>query len=273
MSRRAPRRWGRACWRGCLGTLLLLPWTATAQGAAPMPQRVLINYQHMGWDWINEDFELQRRADGSGYTLHARYESRDHVARDLHLPVDLASVRALVVAMRAPAWTRTQGIRAVAAHYTRRQLMPRTHWRATSGACSADVQRALGGQYVKIRGTVAVVDDFYGRAGEMRWTDDYPFAVVQLVWPDGRVQMLHSRSLKAMLLPWNGGAPAAEADGTRDNWSVPVSRQLRALVPADSYLHARLDGVTSMADRIRGDVAYAVGLQCDAAAEGRQRPR
>ncbi|MCD9088263.1 hypothetical protein LR961_16045 [Stenotrophomonas sp. SY1] len=251
-----------------------LPLVAAAQDSAVVPQRILINYQHMGWDSINERFVLQRHADGSGYEMHARYESRTHVAKDLRLHVDAGTARALVDALIAPPWPRDRGVRAVASRYSRRQLMPKEFWPTRPPSpCSVETQRVLGGQYVKNRGTVALVDDLYGENGGVSWTDDYPFAVVQLLWPDGSVQTLHSRSQKAMMLPWVTGVPEVEAQAAKENWSVTASDQLRALLPSDSYLHARLDGLEAMARRIRERVSYAVSRQCDASMSNSMRSR
>lgn len=245
----------------------LLPATAAAQ-AEGLPVRVLISYQHMGWDMIEENFVLERLAGRQDYTLHGSYEDRNGGRKSLRRDVDVAAVTALVDAIREPAWDRDRGVRGVAAHYRRGQLIPSGDWQShPSNGCSKATQRLVGAQYVKNKGVQTLVDELYGDG--ISWTDDYPFAVIQLIWADGRRQVLHSESQKALMLPWRLGEPNNRRDSAPESWSIPISEHLRALLPANSFLHARLDGMEAMARKIGYRVQHAVGLQCSADLEKR----
>lgn len=247
---------------------LILPTTAAAQGEG-LPTRVLISYQHTGWDMIEENFVLERLAGRNDYTLQGSYEDRTGGRKRVHRDVDAAAVTALVEVVRGPAWDRGRGIRGVAAHYRRGQLIPSGDWETfPSNGCSKVAQRLVGAQYVKNMGVRALVDDLYGNG--ISWTDDYPFAVIQLIWADGRRQVLYSDSQKALMLPWRLGEPGNAHDSAAENWSIPISGHLRALLPTNSFLHARLDGVEAMAEKIASGVQYTVGLQCSADLEKRE---
>lgn len=248
--------------------LFLLPATAAAQ-VDVLPVRILISYQHMGWDMIEENFVLERLAGRQDYTLQGSYEDRNSGRKSVHRDVDAAAVAALVDAVREPVWDRGRGVRGVAAHYRRGQLIPSGDWESfPSNGCSKAMQRLVGAQYVKNKGVQTLVDDLYGDG--ISWTDDYPFAFIQLVWADGRRQVLHSESQKALMLPWRLGEPNNRRDSAPENWSIPISEHLRALLPANSFLHARLDGREAMARKIGYRVQHAVGLQCSADLDKRQ---
>lgn len=247
---------------------LILPTTATAQGEG-LPTRVLISYQHMGWDMIEESFVLERLAGRQDYTLQGSYEDRNGGRKRVQRDVDAAAVTALVEAVREPAWDRGRGVRGVAARYRRGQLIPSGDWETfPPNGCSKAAQRLVGAQYVKNMGVLALVDDLYGNG--MSWTDDYPFAVIQLIWADGRRQVLYSDSQKALMLPWRLGEPGNAHGSATENWSIPISEHLRALLPTNSFLHARLDGVEAMARKIGYRVEHAVQLQCSADLEKRE---
>lgn len=246
--------------------LLLLVFVPPATAAPPeevLPVRVLISYQHMGWGTIEESFVLERLAGRQDYTLQSSYQDRNGGRRSVRRDVDVATVAALVDAVREPAWDRGRGIRGVAAHYRRGQLIPSGDWESfPSNGCSEATQRLLAAQYVKSKGVSVLVDDLYGNG--ISWTDDYPFAIIQLIWADGRRQVLHSESQKALMLPWRVGEPVNGSDTAPENWSIPVSERLRALLPANSFLYARLDGVEAMARKIGYRVQHTVGVKCSA---------
>lgn len=259
-------------WMGGTAMLLLLVFLPPATAAAPgevLPVRVLISYQHMGWGTIEESFVLERLAGRRGYAMQGRYQDRHGGRRSLRRDVDVATVQGLVDAIREPAWDRGRGVRGVAAHYRRGQLIPRGGREgAPSNGCSEATQRLLAAQYVKSKGVSALVDDLYGDG--ISWTDDYPFAVIQLIWADGRRQVLHSESQKALMLPWRLGEADYRRDSAPENWSIPVSVHLRALLPVNSFLYARLDGMEAMARKIGYRVQHAVGLQCSEDLEKRE---
>ncbi len=236
-----------------------------ATAGSDLPVRIVVSYQHMGWDLIEESFAFDRAAGPGDYRLRGSYRNRDGNRQNPARNVAVADMKALVDAVRGPVWSRSRGVRDVAARFRRGQLIPDdVRYPDSTGRCSAQTQLVLGGQYVKNKGAGALVDEYFGEG--MRWTDDYPFAAIQLIWSDGRQQMLHSDSQRAMLLPWRIGKPSSTRD-TRDtgpqNWSVDVSEHLRAVIPSDSYLHERLDGLERMARGIRDDVGFAVRELCD----------
>ncbi len=259
------RRW-RAhpyCW--LFAALLLISVTAPAVAAtagSDLPVRIVVSYQHMGWGLIEESFAFDRAAGQGDYRLRGSYRNRDGNRQNPARNVAVADVKALVDAVRAPAWSHSRGVREVASRIRRGQLIPDdVRYPDSTGRCSAQTQLVLGGQYVKNKGTGELVDEYFGEG--MRWTDDDPFAAIQLIWSDGRQQMLHSDSQRAMLLPWRIGKPTNTRDTGPQNWSVDVSERLRAVVPSDSYLHERLDGLERMARSIQDDVGFTVRELCD----------
>ncbi len=259
------RRWRAhpCCWLLAASLLISVAAPAVAATAgSDLPVRIVVSYQHMGWDLIEESFAFDRAAGPGDYRLRGSYRNRDGNRQNPARNVAVADMKALVEAVRGPVWSRSRGVRDVAARFRRGQLIPdEVRYLGSTGRCSAQTQRVLGGQYVKNKGTVALVDEFYGDG--LRWTDDYPFAAIQLIWSDGRQQMLHSDSQRAMLLPWRIGKPSNTRDTGPQNWSVDVSEHLRAVIPSDSYLHERLDGLERMARGIRDDVGFAVRELCD----------
>jgi len=227
-------------------------------------ERIQIEYRHMGWDNIEEHYTLVPR--GEVFVLRSSYESRNHVQRRDSSTVPTTKVRDLVGAVESPAWTRSRGIHQLASTLKPKQFLPtgeETFF--PSPKCSRSEQRILAGQSMKQRGVAATLDAFYGDG--LSWTDDYPLATVQIVRRDGTRTTLHSNSQKALLLPWTLGAPQSSTSLTAKNWSIPISEALRAILPEDSYLQDRLDGIAFMVDRIRSNTATDTVRQCDALRE------
>lgn len=227
-------------------------------------ERIQIEYRHMGWDNIEEHYTLVPR--GEGFVLRFSYESRNHVQRNDSRTVPIAMVRGLIAAVQAPEWTRSRGIHQLASTLRQKQFLPtgeETFF--PSPKCSKSEQRILAGQSMKQRGVAATLDAFYGDG--LSWTDDYPLATVQIVRRDGTRTTFHSNSQKALLLPWTPGAPQSSTSVTAENWSIPISETLRAILPEDSYLQDRLDGIAFMVDRIRSNTVTDTIRQCDALRE------
>ena len=195
--------------------------------------------------------------------LRSNYESRSHMRRDNSRTMPITKVRDLVAAVEAPAWTRSRGIHQLASTLKPKQLLP-TGEEAffMSPECSRSEQRILAGQRMKRRGITGTLDSFYGDG--LSWTDDYPFAMVQIIHRDGTRTTFHSNSQKALLLPWISGVPQASATATMENWSIPISEALRAILPTDSHMQKRLDGIGFMVEHIRFHAVTDAVRQCNA---------
>ncbi|MQP75589.1 hypothetical protein CQ393_06745 [Stenotrophomonas sp. MYb238] len=228
-------------------------------------ERVQIEYRHMGWDNIEEHYTLVPR--GEAFVLRSSYEGRNHVQRGDLRTVPAARVRDLVAAVKASAWTRRQSMHQLAMRISARQLLPGSEgdW-YTSTDCGKAEQRVLAGQYMKHSGPVEILDAFY--AETLRWTDDDPQALVRIFHRNGTRTVFHSDSQKALMLPWVIGEREEPPSATTENWSIPMTTTLRALVPPDSRLHERLDGVNSTARDIRSHMAWEARERCTALRQG-----
>lgn len=222
---------------------------------------IQINYRWMGWGSLEEDFTLTPATDGNGFVLHVRYvDSRDRT-QDVRQPVPQPAVGALLEAASAPVWTRQAGVRAVANALTPAQigrfeppnLMP-------PSPCTAGELRQLARLYVKRKGRMALVDEYYGQGNS--WTDDYPHVLLQIRLRQGPTIVLHSNSQEAAMLPWYRGMPSNQSSETGQDWSIPLSEALRTIAPSESALHKRL-GNDGLSTKLKDYTKYAVLRECE----------
>lgn len=234
-------------------------------------ERIQIDYRYMGWSFFEEHYTLLPHERNEGFALHSHYESRNQIHRDTVQNIPVSSVHDFIAAAQAPRWSRRQGIHQLASHIDRKQLSmdyeSEDGFRAifpSTSACSKTELRVLASLHMKRHGVAGLLDSFYDNG--ITWTDDYPHVSVQIFHRDGTQLTFHSNSQKALLLPWISekenpfDTPPLDAE----NWSIPVSTTLRAIVPADSQLHRRLDGMDFMTSHLRSQIAWEAEHQCAA---------
>lgn len=255
----------RACWL-VLG-VLLLGGCSCKEPPLPMADvadidRIEIRYEHTGWGVINETFVLVPVRRGGGFHLQGHYESTAGGVRAGEWPVTSTAVAQLLAALQERPWQRERAMREIAGGVRRSELIPATFWTTWPPlACDADELRALARSRLRGRSVRDEVDAYYGTG--MRWTDDDPYVQLRILHRQGREQRWHSTAQHAMLVPWVAGDDAPMEAPDRQNWSLSVSRTLRALVPVDAHLHARLDGLPSMRARLQDYTQYAAARECE----------
>lgn len=229
--------------------------------------RIEVRYEYIGWGLVEETFVLAPAEDRKGWRLLGRYESTADGAREGQWPVTSKAVAQLVAALQEHPWPRQRAMREIAGKMRRAELIPDEFGRRFPPyACDADELRALARSRLSSRSVLDEVDAYYGQG--FGWTDDYPYVRLHILYRDGHEQRWHSTAQRAMLVPWVAGDYEPTEAMDRQNWSLSISRTLRALLPVDAHLHARLDGVSSMRRRLQDSTQYAATQECE-----RLRPR
>lgn len=222
-----------------------------------------IDYQYVGWGTAEEKFTLLPELSGQGFVLKGRYVDSRGMPHEVERFVPRVSVESFVAAAVAPPWPRAAGVRAMAARVDRREVSRiEPYVRLPPMRCTHDEIRQLARLHVRREGRVALVDAYYGLG--ISWTDDYPYALVQVHRRDGGRIVMHSSSQKARMLPWHVGEPAESIPASGEDWSPSLSEALRLLVPPGSRLHERLDGIAMMQSRLGNRVAHHAERNCDA---------
>ena len=224
---------------------------------------IRINYQYMGWSSVEEHFTITPATSQEGFILRAQYETKSGTSMEVETPLSSDAVQAFLQELDAPGWPRVRGVRALAQKIDRAGLRkaepPNT---IPPSRCTRSELKRLAAIHIKQEGVAGLVDDRYGRG--IGWTDDYPFALVQVRWRDRPDFVMSSRSQKAMMLPWDIGAPSDSPPESGENWSLPISTSLRSLLPPASRLHERLDGMLRLQDMLESGVMTAADRRCDA---------
>lgn len=224
---------------------------------------IRIDYEHSGWGLRQEQFTLRSTPGGDGFTLRGSHGTESGESVEVERPVSREALQAFLRELQSPAWPRDKGIQAVSRRIDRRALRPSTLFSSSpAGNCTDSEIHQLAAQYVKQERVVGVVDDLYGQG--IMWTDDYPFAVVQVRWEGQPDFIMSSRSQKAMMLPWDIGVPVDAPDRSGENWSLPLTASLRALLPPASHLHERLDGMARLQKHLAMNIWLEADSQCDA---------
>lgn len=223
---------------------------------------IRIDYEHMGWGLVREQFTIQP-APGGGFTLRGSHGMESGESVEVERPVSPEALQAFLLELKSPAWPRNKGIVAVTRRIDRKALRPSTLFSRSPPANCTDAEiQQLAALHVKRKRVIGLVDDLYGQG--IMWTDDYPFAVVQVRWEGQPDFVMSSRSQKAMMLPWDIGVPVDAPAPSGENWSLPLTASLRALLPPASYLHQRLDGTARLQKRLAMNIWLEADGQCDA---------
>ncbi len=225
-------------------------------------QDIRVDYEHSGWGTIEEHYMLAPATDGADFVLRASYFDGRKKQEDVEQGVPAPQVEKLVAMASAPAWPREIGVRAVAATVERApisELQP--SFRTPPFPCTAQELQRLARLYVRREGVASLVDEHYGRG--MSWTDDYPFVLLQIRFRDGSALRRYSNSQKAMMLPWYRGDPIESPPESDQDWSLPFSQALRAVLPSRSGLYARLGG-DDLPHHLNSQASYQAGKECDA---------
>lgn len=231
-------------------------------------RQVVINYEYSGWGTAKEEFVIRPLLPG-GFQIKGSFSYGGEAKL---IDVRKSAFHDFLRAVDGPAWARPDGISKVAKSVSKRRLLafePIT--RIPASKCSAEEILAAARAEVAREGVEGIVDRYYGDG--MRWTDDYPFVVVQVIFRDRPPIVMSSNSQMALMLPWHNGVPDRRPDeSSKQNWSVPFSRSLQALLPPESMLFQRLDGIERMNQRLRLDLEGSAERACSSVKE-HQRDR
>lgn len=262
-------------WKSVLWlTVILGSGLAACSGGAKPPRalsfdeasidRLVVSYEYSGWGTVKEEFVIRRLSHG-GLQLTGYVESGGEASKAVDARIQDADFQELLRAVDAPAWSRRQGISEVAKMVSKHQLLGfEPAIRLPASACSPEEILATARAEVVHQGVERIVDASYSDG--MRWTDDYPFVVLQIVFRDSPPIVMSSNSQMALMLPWQVGVPARRPDASlKQNWSVPLSRALKALVPSQSKLFQRLGGIDRMNQRLQNDLEIRAERACSAA--------
>ena len=241
-----------------------------AARALPRIESIHVDYHHIGRGSFREEFTIALDSSDGGFVLGGRYVDAERKPGTVERKIEAGAVQKLVAAASAPAWSRLVGVRAVAATVDLSRIEVEPARRSPPRPCTRSELLQLARAYMTRKGSEALVDEHYGRG--LSWTEDYPHARLQINFKDAPPLRLYSESQKAMMLPWYPGPPAGSPLGfpvapppppAAQNWSLPLSRALRGIVPRESRLHERL-GAERLPQQLSRNVAYAVDKECDA---------
>jgi hypothetical protein len=238
------------------------------EDVAPPPdlsglEEIRIDYEKSGWVFVEERFTIKPAEKPDAFVLHGRYETGQGRVVEVEMPVSSQSVAAFVREATSPAWARERGVQALAQGVDQRAL--RTFdavVRVPASPCSDEELQQLAKRHFGRAALVALIDDHYGHG--ISWTDDYPHALVQMRWRDKPAFVMSSRSQKALMLPWDPGVPVDAPPERDQNWSLPLSRSVQALLPRGSRAYQRLGGMGVMEQRLNGHAMYKAERQCEA---------
>jgi hypothetical protein len=221
-----------------------------------------IDYQYMGWGSLEEKFVIVPTGAGGAFVLRGHYSAQRGTQFEIEDEVSPQLVQTFLDEAQAPAWSRSEGIYALMQRIDRgalRRAEP-DHTIPPSRCTRSELQQ-LAKLHVRRRRVIGLVDDYYGQG--ISWTDDYPFAVVQIHRHDGSIRVMSSRSQKAMMLPWDSGLPTDWPRPSGENWSLPLSRSLQALLPPSSRMYERLDGIARMQKQVESQAKHEASRLCD----------
>ncbi len=227
-------------------------------------EEIRIDYTHLGWGSSEEYFTITPSADASQFVLLGRYETDQGRMVEVDQRVVAGKVGDFIGHLESNAWTRAKGIHALAQRLDRRALRDSAPEIRFSGSrCSPEELRLLARRQLGRNAIVALIDTHY--AHRISWTDDYPMAVVQVRWRGKPTFVMSSRSQKALMLPWDAGEPADTPHASGENWSMPVSLSLQAMLPPASQAFQRLNGISQMEySMLSIDVMQIANKKCDA---------
>lgn len=220
-----------------------------------------IDYQHTGWGSLEEKFVIVPAGMGGAFVLRGHYSAQRGTQFEIEDDVSSQLVQTFLDEAEAPAWSRSEGIYALTQRVDRGALRrAEPDDTIPPSRCTRSELQQLAKLHVRRRRVIGLVDDYYGQG--ISWTDDYPFAVVQIRRQDGSIVVMSSRSQKAMMLPWDSGLPTDWPRPSGENWSLPLSRSLQALLPPSSRMYERLDGTAQMQKQIESQAKYEASRLC-----------
>lgn len=226
-------------------------------------EEIRIDYEHTGWGSTEEHFTITPIPGKSEFLLRGRHKASRQRQIEIETPLPAGKIQAFLRDIDADPWPREKGVWALAQRVDRaalRQIGPVS--RMPPSRCSDAELQYLAGRHFGRIGITNLVDQHYGHG--ISWTDDYPSALVQVHWRGRPPWVMSSQSQKAFMLPWNIGVPVDSPPPSSENWSLPVSHSLRALLPPESGLYERLDGMAKMEFKLGWMAVLEAERQCDA---------
>ena len=225
-------------------------------------EEIRVDYHYMGWLFFDEQFTI-RPADRPGiFVLRGRYETENGDTVEVETQVSSESVADFVRQSTLPTWGRERGVRALAQRVSQRSLRSfEPVLRSPASRCTDQELQQLAKPYFGRSGLVGLIDEHYGHG--ISWTDDYPHALVQMRWRGKPAFVMTSQSQKALMLPWDLGVPVDSPPETEQNWSLPLSASLQALLPPQSRTYERLGGLPDMELRLNWNAMHKAERRCD----------
>lgn len=266
--------WQRLAWSLALASGLATSCAknqdAHAQADLTVIKEISIDYQRTGWGSLEEHFSIVPAAQGKGFVLRGRYVVDRGTQLEIEDEVSPETLQAFLGEVESPVWRRSKGLQALALKIDGTALH---RFQPITGEpplpCSQDELQQLTKLHLRRTEVVDLIDGYYGQG--ISWTDDYPFVLVQVHRHNAPAFVMSSNSQKALMLPWDIGVPTQSPPASGENWSLPLSRSLQALLPPGSSLYKRLDGVSWMQRQIKSRVEYEVSRQCEARRAGRKQ--
>ena len=226
-------------------------------------EEIRVDYTYMGWQFFEEQFTITPAKEPDAFLLRGRYETAQGDVVDVEAPVSRQSVAAVIHEAGSPKWSRERGIQALAQDVDQRAL--RTFEpvvRVPASLCTDEELQYLARRHLRRTALVELIYDHYGHG--ISWTDDYPYALVQIRRRGKPAFVVSSRSQKALMLPWDPGVPKDSPPEAHQNWSLPFSRSIRALLPPGSRSYRRLAELPEMERRLNWDAMHKAERECDA---------
>ncbi|WCE02546.1 hypothetical protein [Pseudoxanthomonas sp. JBR18] len=231
-------------------------------------RRISIRYEHTGWGSYRESFEVTPGRSGAGFEITGSYVDAANHQRHVKQDVDAAELRAFVEAVRARPKDKREGLGRLVKGLSRPSADFSGATYLPAPRCTPRELRRLARQHLLRVGARRMLDDLY--ASETRWTDDFPFVLVQLDFNDGARTVVYSKAQQALMLPWRMGPPASTDAVPPQNWSPAISQALRVMLPQVSRLAMQLDA--NRIEEVQRDlntlVEHSAYAQCNAIRAG-----
>ena len=225
-------------------------------------EEIRVDYHYMGWLFFEEQFTIRPADKPGAFVLRGRYETESGDTVEVETPVSPESVADFVRQATSPTWGRERGVRALAQRVNQRSLRSfEPVLRSPASRCTDQELQQLAKRHFGRSGLVALIDEHYGHG--ISWTDDYPHALVQMRWRGKPVFVMSSQSQKALMLPWDPGMPVHSPPEMDQNWSLPLSASLQALLPPQSRTYERLGGIPDMELRLNWNAMHKAERRCD----------
>ena len=221
---------------------------------------IRIDYQYLGWSHKRERFILTPLADSPDFRLTVTDGDIGGAPLDVER-VSADAVARLVGAASGGAWSRQEGVRAVAATIRRRSISAIEPGESIPPSpCTAAQLKQRARAYVRREGVARLLDKHYGQGNS--WTDDYPHAQLQILYRSRVPLRMYTDSQKHLMLPWYRGIPVDSPAPAEQDWSLTLNQALQGVLPKGSGFYQRLAGDKLW--HLKHEIEHEVRQECDA---------